>query len=452
MRSKILATAIVTAVLLTACGERSSVSVAERFAETGNLGQEDGAGVSDSGENAGLPGGPQGQGMGLPEASGPESAGAPGTAGVAGTGLSDASGTGGAAAEVVARQEGSAGTLQVTLPEGWVYESCPEGSGSLLHGDYGIHFYPENVSEGLIELCYTEFFGVCGTGLDEERINLAGDEANVGVYDGHDYWNFVSFRGTNKGIVALAFEVKDWQQEYVQQALEILDTVRLTQETTDGSEKTGSGEAGGISGSGSGETGGIPGTGSGETGEISGTGSGEAGNAPGTHSGEICGYPPAPGSERPSGVSGNYNYVVCGVNEEPSGDESQERGREDSRIEELGLSLEIENSTSTEATLVFRQRGGNPSGEILTGDAFSIERYENGDWVEVPVAVEGNYAFHEVAYTISGDRDSEFQVGWEWLYGKLEPGEYRIEKSVDDFRKTADYDQYRIYGYFRVTL
>lgn len=36
-------------------------------------------------------------------------------------------------------------------------------------------------------------FGVCGTGLEEEKTVIGGMEANVGYYDGADYWSFVSF-------------------------------------------------------------------------------------------------------------------------------------------------------------------------------------------------------------------------------------------------------------------
>ena len=36
-------------------------------------------------------------------------------------------------------------------------------------------------------------FAVCGTGLEEEKTLVGDMEANVGCYDGADYWSFVSF-------------------------------------------------------------------------------------------------------------------------------------------------------------------------------------------------------------------------------------------------------------------
>ena len=37
------------------------------------------------------------------------------------------------------------------------------------------------------------------------------------------------------------------------------------------------------------------------------------------------------------------------------------------------------------------------------------------------------------------------EVNWEWLYGKLAPGKYRINKEVMDFRETGDFDE-KIYS------
>jgi len=281
---------------------------------------------------------------------------------------------------VVAQQEGDAGILQVTLPEGWIYELCPKGSDQLRTGDYGIHFYPEGVSEGFVELCYMEFFGVCGTGLEEKEMDLAGGPACIGIYDHHDYWDFVSFGGANKGIVALSYAVEDWWPEYGGQMPEILDTVRLIQNNGNG-----------------------------------------------------------------TGAAETMQTIACGTDQEPP-----EESGEDSVIGELGLSLEITEHTDTKAVLLFRQSGGNPTGELQCGSDFSLERYENETWGEVPVVVEGNYAFTSEAWMIPQDGDREFQIDWKWLYGELEPGEYRIVKSVDDFRNTGDYDRYRIYAYFEV--
>ena len=112
----------------------------------------------------------------------------------------------------------SGGELSVELPEGWTYDLYPEGS---------ISFYPEGVTEGAIELSYTSDFGVCGTGLEEVEIELAGDMARAGYYDGSDIWSFIVFLGKNNNVVATTNSVEDWWEKYGDQVMQILDSVRL---------------------------------------------------------------------------------------------------------------------------------------------------------------------------------------------------------------------------------
>lgn len=100
-------------------------------------------------------------------------------------------------------QGGPYGQISISLPEGWEAKACPVDDGSLVNGMYGIRFYPEAATEGGIELSYIDFFGVCGTGLSEETAVIAGSKASIGTYDGHAYWDFISFQEEYEGIVAL---------------------------------------------------------------------------------------------------------------------------------------------------------------------------------------------------------------------------------------------------------
>lgn len=126
---------------------------------------------------------------------------------------------------VLAVQDGPYGQLSLSLPEGWDYEACPVDSDSLINGMYGIHFYPEGVTEGYIEIAYTDSFGVCGMGLSTEEAVIAGSKASIGTYDNHEYWDYISFQGQCEGVVALTYFVDGWWSQYGSQALEILDTL-----------------------------------------------------------------------------------------------------------------------------------------------------------------------------------------------------------------------------------
>ena len=65
--------------------------------------------------------------------------------------------------------------------------------------------------------------------------------------------------------------------------------------------------------------------------------------------------------------------------------------------------------------------------------------------------MDGEVAFTSEAHIIPKDPDNfgcEWEVDWEWLYGKLEPGDYRICQSVAEWRGVGDMDTYPIRVYF----
>jgi len=46
--------------------------------------------------------------------------------------------------------------------------------------------------------------------------------------------------------------------------------------------------------------------------------------------------------------------------------------------------------------------------------------------------------------------NGEWNIEWDWLYGSLDTGEYRIVKNILDFRSTGDYDQYKLAAEFTI--
>ena len=107
-----------------------------------------------------------------------------------------------------------------------------------------------------------------------------------------------------------------------------------------------------------------------------------------------------------------------------SGQYSQE-----AECEELALSMTVHNVTPSGCTVVFHQHE-KKKGEMNYGDPYSIEKLDGDEWVQLPYIID-NAAFHLVAYPIPYEGEAEMDVDWEWLYGKLEPGTYRIVKTVD---------------------
>lgn len=92
-----------------------------------------------------------------------------------------------------------------------------------------------------------------------------------------------------------------------------------------------------------------------------------------------------------------------------------------------GLTLEFSNITDS---------------ECIYGEYYILEKKIGGNWFQVPVAFEGEYGFDSIGYFLEPHGESEWTSDWEWLYGSLEPGEYRIVKDILDFRETGDHDKY----------
>ena len=105
---------------------------------------------------------------------------------------------------------GTAGTLRVQVPDGWKYEVCPEGTLDDSDACFGVKIWPDSGSDSCVQLYWSDSFGVCGTGLKEETLTLAGDSVSAGYYDGDKNWTFLSFQGKNHGIVAWADPNADW--------------------------------------------------------------------------------------------------------------------------------------------------------------------------------------------------------------------------------------------------
>ena len=262
--------------------------------------------------------------------------------------------------------KGPYGRISVALPGDWVYQPYSVNSGHSNSGSYGMWIRPAKEKSGYIDLNYMQMFGVCGTGLEQETVTLAGDEAWIGTYDNHKMWDFINFRGVNEGVTAQNVMGEEWLEEDRETALAILDTLNY----------------------------------------------------------------------EPDQAEGAVSYF-----------------KRDSEIPEVGLIAEAHDITSSGAVVRFRVWDPElASGDLEYGQDYSLERLEGDEWTEMPVVFKGEWAVTSEALIIPKDPESpgrDWAVNWEWLYGKLEPGDYRIGKTIMDFRGTGDYDTYTIYVYFR---
>lgn len=122
----------------------------------------------------------------------------------------------------------------------------------------------------------------------------------------------------------------------------------------------------------------------------------------------------------------------------------------DEGFPDWGLTLSVKDVSSTGLTLVCSRSGGNPTGELECGTDYHLKVLEDGTWKDVPTVIE-EYAWNSLAYWIWEGQDLEFTYSWEWLYGKLPAGTYRLTKGFMDFRETGDYDTAVYWVEFEIT-
>lgn len=118
--------------------------------------------------------------------------------------------------------------MALTLPEGW---ACEVREYREDEASFGIDFWPEEYPQGRLRLeFYPDKFGVCGTGLREERLILEnGLEAIRGTYQGSQMWSFLCFSNLPGSYVVTQENADIWWDAYGAGAMEILGNAVLAE-------------------------------------------------------------------------------------------------------------------------------------------------------------------------------------------------------------------------------
>ena len=91
------------------------------------------------------------------------------------------------------------------------------------------------------------------------------------------------------------------------------------------------------------------------------------------------------------------------------------------------VSISITDVSSIGATVVIKDTNEVP---YTYGEWYKIERNICGKWFEVRTVV-FNYGFPEIGYLPNENGEVVLHTDWEWLYGELACGQYRILKEVN---------------------
>ena len=114
-----------------------------------------------------------------------------------------------------------------------------------------------------------------------------------------------------------------------------------------------------------------------------------------------------------------------------------------------GVSLEAQNVSATGLTIVCQQSGGEDVFELSTGSYYVIQKLAKNGWKDVKcVKSKRNLSWTLEAWLIPLESSTAWDVNWEWLYGQLPPGQYRIGKEITNFRDTGDFDKEIVYAEF----
>ena len=116
-----------------------------------------------------------------------------------------------------------------------------------------------------------------------------------------------------------------------------------------------------------------------------------------------------------------------------------------------GITLKAENVTPTGLTLVCTQSGGENLAELETGSSFVVQKKKKDKWKDVDYIIkEDEFGWTKEARILPKESTAKSEVDWEWLYGKLSAGEYRIGKEFMNFRGSGDFDEQVIYAEFSI--
>ena len=88
------------------------------------------------------------------------------------------------------------------------------------------------------------------------------------------------------------------------------------------------------------------------------------------------------------------------------------------------VSINIYDIFNTGATIIIKDTNVTPS---LYGEWYKIEKEIDGKWYECNPIIK-DYGFVSIGHAVDKNNEVKFEIDWEWLYGKLASGNYRILK------------------------
>jgi len=100
-----------------------------------------------------------------------------------------------------------------------------------------------------------------------------------------------------------------------------------------------------------------------------------------------------------------------------------------------GISFHLENKTENSYTY---------------GEDYALYVSKGNDWHIVDPIIE-KWGFTAIGYTLEPKSITDtIKIDWQWLFGQLPIGEYKIQKNVLFIREPGDYDRFVVDQYFTI--
>lgn len=107
--------------------------------------------------------------------------------------------------------------------------------------------------------------------------------------------------------------------------------------------------------------------------------------------------------------------------------------REQTTVDDWGIQVSAENVSPSGLKLVITQSGSDPAASFAYGSYYWLEQYCDGEWVDVEfVPQEYEVGWTTEAHLLNMNGVTNINIDWEWLYGALSAGRYRIGKVIDN--------------------
>lgn len=123
-------------------------------------------------------------------------------------------------------------------------------------------------------------------------------------------------------------------------------------------------------------------------------------------------------------------FILTGCRGEPA---QPTQTQQQTQVE--NVTFQISAISPTGATLIITDTNPEP---YLYGEWYKIQRLTDGQWQDLPHVID-NAAFTMIGYLPNDMDEVRFEINWEWLYGVLPSGTYRIFKEVGSQKISVEF-------------